>query len=125
MIPIGTLLVDDSNSPPALPLPPPPLSLSLSLSLSLPLSHCVNIVSLLLVDDSENGGSFDPIKLLTLRKTSLQTTRSLDAGVFDVLYDVPMANGGTRRSDLTAFVFRVEIGNSVKYIVQVSFFTSL
>ena len=42
--------------------------------------------------------------------------RRLDAGVFDVTYDIPLAENDTT---LKAFLFRVELDNSVRYIMQV------
>ena len=58
----------------------------------------------------------DPTKSLILTRTAVMDLRRLDAGVFDVTYDIPLAENDTT---LKAFLFRVELDNSVRYILQV------
>ena len=64
-----------------------------------------------------------PENRLSLKKTALKDTRSLDAGVFDATYDIPLTRNDTSvsvKNRLTAFVVRVSVENLTKYIVQVN-----
>ena len=73
-----------------------------------------------LADYDELGYVPGPMSTLSLNKTSLKDTRSLDAGVFDIVYDIPLAGDETSMTGLTAFVFQVCLENITKYIVQVN-----
>ena len=86
---------------------------------------CVMIYFFHFKDFLESGSSLYPENHLSLKKTALKDTRSLDAGVFDIFYNIPLARNEmsvSERSHLVVFVFRVCVENSTKYIVQVNKF---
>ena len=60
----------------------------------------------------------DPSRRLILTRTDVKSLRRLDAGVFNVTYDIPLAEEDT---SLKTFLFRVELelDGSVRYVVQV------
>ena len=60
----------------------------------------------------------DPSRRLILTRTDVKSLRRLDAGVFNVTYDIPLAEDDT---SLKTFLFRVELelDGSVRYVVQV------
>lgn len=67
-------------------------------------------------DYSDANLVLDPVRRLTLKRTSLADLRRLDAGVFDVSYDIPLAEND---ASLKTFLFKVETDNSASYILQV------